>query len=313
LNFELFKPLAVAFGAVFMTHASYAYEPGYPGWALPPGTLIGVNAGSPAPGLYGAEQVFAFPAHQVGPGAAPSPGRTSVHTISSATSLLWVPGWTVLGGTYDALIVQPFTIADAGAPINVQKSGMHNTVLIPVELSYKLGDSGFYVKPALGVGVPDGTITGANGLGSIGNPWWVFQPGVVASYLKDGWKLTANLSEEFNTKSTKTDYRTGNILHLELTGTHTFGSWTIGPVASYIGQVTNDQSSAFYKNTVTTNRYDIYSVGALVGYNFGPVGLDFWATKDTSATATNNGAAPVDKAVIPNGLKLFARLNFKIN
>jgi hypothetical protein len=313
LNFNLFKPLAVAVGAGVMMQASYAYEPGYPGWAVPPGTFIGVTAGSPAPGFYASSEMFVFPARQVGPGAAPSPDRTSVHTVSFAPSLLWAPGWTVLGGTYDALIVQPMTIADAGAPINAQKSGQHNTVLVPVELSYKLGDSGFYVKPGLGVGVPDGTISGANGLGSIGNPWWVFQPGVVASYLKDGWKLSANLSEEFNTKNTKTDYRTGNTLHLELTGTHTFGSWTVGPVATYIGQVTNDHSSAFYNNTVGTDRYSIYSVGALVGYNFGPVGLDFWATKDTSASASNNGASSVDKAVIPTGLKVFARLTFKIN
>ena len=312
LTFEHFKPLAAALGALVLTQASYAYEPGYPGWALPPGTLIGVPAGSPATGLYSANQLFAFPARQVGPGGT-SPSRTSVHTTSYATSLLWAPGWTVLGGTYDALIVQPFTIADAGAPINVQKSGLHNTVIVPIELSYKLGDSGMYVKPTFAMSVPDGTISGANGLGSIGNPWWVFQPGVVVSYLKNGWKLSANLSEELNTKSAKTDYRTGNILHLELTGTHAFGSWTIGPVASYIGQVTNDNSSAYYHNTVGTNRYDIYSVGALVGYNFGPAALDFWATKDTSATASNNGSAPVDKAVVPSGLKLFARLTFKIN
>ena len=101
----------------------------------------------------------------------------------------------------------------AGNPVNVEASGMINTFIAPVELSWKFGDSGFYVKTGLGMYVPDGTVTGVNGLGNLGNPWWTFMPEFVVSYLKDGWNLTANVFEEINTRSTVTQYRSGDILH----------------------------------------------------------------------------------------------------
>jgi hypothetical protein len=81
---------------------------------------------------------------------------------------------------------------------------MINTFIAPVELSWKLGDRGLHVKTGLGMYVPDGTVTGVNGLGNVGNAWWTFMPEFVVSYLKDGWNLTANIFEEINTKSTVT-------------------------------------------------------------------------------------------------------------
>ena len=38
---------------------------------------------------------------------------------------------------------------------------MFNTYIVPVELSWKLGNSGFAFKTGLGIYVPDGTETGA--------------------------------------------------------------------------------------------------------------------------------------------------------
>jgi hypothetical protein len=94
--------------------------------------------------------------------------------------------------------------------------------------------------------VPDGTVSGVNGLGNLGNPWWTFMPEFVVSYLKDGSNFTPNIFEEINTKNTITQYRRRDILHAEFTATKSIGKWTVGPVAYYAGQVTNDQSSAFY-------------------------------------------------------------------
>ncbi|MEI9925544.1 MAG: hypothetical protein WDN50_20715 [Bradyrhizobium sp.] len=79
---------------------------------------------------------------------------------------LFVPGWTFLGATYDAVIVQPFISAGVGNPAGLNPnganvfSGVHNTYFVPVELSWKLGTSGFAVKTGLGIGAPDGTQTG---------------------------------------------------------------------------------------------------------------------------------------------------------
>ncbi len=90
---------------------------------------------------------------------------------------------------------------------------MHNTYIAPVELSWKLGTSGFAVKSGLGIGVPDGTVQGPTGLNNVGNPWWTFQPELIVSYLAGGWNLTAALSDEINTKNSIDDYTSGDIFH----------------------------------------------------------------------------------------------------
>jgi len=210
---------------------AHAYEFGFVGAAQKPGLVVGNAAATPPPGLYMFDQVFTYQSHIVGSGA-PNVGgsATSAHAAEVASGLLWVPGWNFLGASYDAVVVAPFVMADAGNPVNINPSGMHNTFIAPVELSWKLGESGFFVKAGLGIYVPDGTTSGINGLGNVGNPWWTFQPNLVFSYLKDGWNLTANVFQEMNTKSTVTGYKSGDVLHAEFTATKAIGKWTVGPV-----------------------------------------------------------------------------------
>src|SRR3954453_8905962 len=132
---------------------------------------------------------------------------------------------------------------------------MHNAFFAN-ELSWNLGNSGFFVKAGLGMCVPTGPQPGPSGLGNVGNPWWTFQPELVVSYLKDGWNLTANLFQEINTANSITGYRSGDVFHAEFTAPKTIGNWTFGPVAYYAGQVTDDKSSAFYGNAINVNRYN---------------------------------------------------------
>jgi hypothetical protein len=292
-----------------------AYEFGSPGFEQKPGiTLGGGSAGTPPPGLYMFDQFFTYQAKIVGPGA-PNVGgaATPVHVAVEASGLLWVPGWTFLGGTYDAVLVQPFVMADVGNPVNINPAGVHNTYIVPAELSWKLGDSGFFVKTGLGIYVPDGTVGGINGLGNVGNPWWTFQPELIVSYLKDGWNVTANLFLEINTKSTVTGYRSGDIFHAEFTATKTTGNWTVGPVAYYAGQVSDDTSSTFYGGAINANKYDIWAAGGLVGYNFGPVQLNVWALSELSSHAS--GGTPVtgvDTASITKGYSVFAQISYRL-
>ncbi len=280
---------SAAFVATAAWTTADAYEAGYPGWAQKPALTIGATAGDPPPGIYGFNQFFTYQANLTGPGNTllnPTGTKTGLHGAVEANGVLFVPGWTFLGAQYTAVVVQPFIMQSAGSPIDTQSSGMHNTYIVPAELSWKLGDSGFFVKAGLGMYVPDGTKTGINGLGNVGNPWWTFQPEFIVSYLKDGWNLTANLYNEMNTKNTITQYQTGDIFHAEFTATKTFGNWTIGPVGYYVGQITNDKSSDFYHGLINTNKYDLWAAGALVGYNFGPATLNVWALDEFSAHAS---------------------------
>lgn len=299
--------------------AASAYEAGFPGSAQKPGFFLGLVTGAPAPaeGWYSITRFVDYSAKLVGPGAPVSAsGRsTNVEAEVASEAILWSPGWKFLGGAYEAAVVEPAITTDVGSPINADRKGVHNTLFVN-QLAWKLGDSGFFLKTALLTWAPTGTIVGANGLGGPGNPWWTFQPAVIFSYLKDGWNLTVNTSNEINTENTYTHYRTGDILHVDITATKSIGKWTVGPVAYYAGQITNDRSSAFYNYGINANRYNQWAVGGQIGYNFGPVRVDFWALQEVAANASGgfNPARPgVDTAQISRGFTGFFAISVPID
>jgi hypothetical protein len=278
-----------------------------------PGVFLGSSAGVPPPGVYMFDQVFTYEANLTGPGVK-SGAHTGEEFATNVTGFLFVPGWTFLGATYDAVVAGSFTTLSLGAPINAQAGGMHNSYIVPAELSWALG-SGFAVKTGLGIYVPDGTVTGSSGTGNIGMPYYTFQPEVILSYLKDGWNLSAAIYEEFHTANTVDQYRTGDILHADFTATKAIGKWTVGPVASYVGQVTDDSSPIAGATAGHAQRFSVWAAGALVGYDFGPVNVTVWATEDISAKASNLAtlaATGVDPSTTPSGLTVWGSLSFRI-
>ena len=320
--------LAAAGMAAFALTPAKAYEAGYPGAAVKPGVLIGASAGVPPPGIYMFNQVFTYQANLTGPGTAALGlgSRNGVQAAVDVQGFLFVPGWTFLGATYDALIVQPFGMTSIGDPLakfpgfNDQSSGLKNTALIPVELSWKLGTSGFAVKTGLTVVTPDGTIQGPTGLNNAGVPFWTFEPELIVSYLKDGWNLTAALYEEFNTANSFDNYTTGNIFHADFTATKTIGKWTLGPVAYYVAQVSNDRCPIGVCTAINplgtagnAQRYHVFALGGLVEYNFGPASLSVWATQELTAKASNP-AVPTraDASLIAQGMTVFATLSYRL-
>lgn len=301
-----------------------------------PGVFIGASAGVPPPGIYMFNQVWTDQANLTGPGVKALGGNTKVGYQSAVDvqGFLFVPGWTFLGATYDAVIVQPFVMGSLGSPFNIQQSGVHNTYIVPVELSWKLADSGFAIKTGLGIFVPDGTqhafirgftgsaLPGPGGAGYpfIGDPYWTFQPELIVSYLKDGWNLSAAIYDEINTRNTATQYTTGNILHADFTATKTIGQWTFGPVAYYYGQISDDSCSALTCGYLTgtllnPQRFNIWAVGGLLGYNFGSAALSVWATQEVSAKASNPAAVAAlgqDFSLVHQGTTVFATLSYRL-
>jgi hypothetical protein len=310
--------LAAAAIAAFAFSPAYATEGG--DQMTKPGAFIGSSAGVPPPGIYMFNQVFTYQANLTGPGTAalnpPGTHKTGVQAAVDVQGFLFVPGWTFLGATYDAVIVQPFVMQSLGNPINAQAAGMFNTYIVPVELSWKFGTSGFAVKTGLGIYLDDATVNGANGLGGQGNPYWTYQPELILSYIKDGWNLTAAMYVEINTENTVTHYTTGDLFHADFTATKTIGKWTFGPVAYYVGQVTDDKCPASCIATgestlLHSSRYDVWAVGALVGYDFGPASFSVWATQEVSAKVSNPAAA-VDPSVVAQGTTVFATLSYRL-
>jgi hypothetical protein len=298
-----------------------------------PGVLIGASAGVPPPGIYMFNQVFTYQANLAGPGVKSALGGNTKVGDQAAVDVqgfLFVPGWTFLGATYDAVLVVPWVMGSLGQPFNIQEAGMHNTYIVPVELSWKLADSRFAIKTGLGIYAPDGTthnfipgVTGSSagtGYPFIGDPYWTFQPEFIISYLKDGWNLSAAIYDEINTRNTVTHYTTGNILHADFTATKTIGKWTFGPVAYYYGQVSDDSCSppsCGYATGTLLNpqRFDIWAVGGLIGYNFGPAALSVWATQEVSAKASNAAAVAAtgaDFSLVHQGMTVFATLSYRL-
>jgi hypothetical protein len=319
--------LAAAGVAAIAASPAFATEGG--DQATKPGAFIGSSAGVPPPGIYMFNQVFTYQANLIGPGTTNAlgngPGQhTGVQAAVDVQGFLFVPGWTFLGATYDAVIVQPFVMQSVGAPVNAQAAGAFNTYIVPIELSWKLWDSGFAVKTGVGIYLEDGTINhGAalNGLGNVANPYWTFQPELILSYLKDGWNLTAALYEEINTANEFSHYTTGDIFHADFTATKTIGKWTFGPVAYYVAQVTNDSCPAscvaFYgmadPTTAHVQSYSEWAVGGLLGYDFGPASFSVWATQEVGGRAANhNVAAAVDPSLLAEGMTVFATLSYQL-
>jgi hypothetical protein len=88
-----------------------------------PGVPIGSSAGVPPPGIYMFNQVFTFQGNLAGPGVKTALGGNTHVGVQAAVDVqgfLFVPGWTFLGATYDALVVQPFVMDSLGSPVNVQ-------------------------------------------------------------------------------------------------------------------------------------------------------------------------------------------------
>jgi hypothetical protein len=319
------KALLAAAGVIALSWSpAYALEPGQAAQSKA-GVLIGASAGVPPPGIYMFNQVFTYQANLAGPGTSAIGTKTGVHANVDVQGFLFVPGWTFLGATYDALIVQPFVDTSVGTPINTQASGVHNTYIVPVELSWKLGTSGFQFKTGLGIYTPDGTVNGIAGTGNTGAAYWTFQPEAIISYLANGWNLSAAVYAEFNTQSTVSGYTGGDILHADFTATKTFGKWTIGPVAYYEGQVSNDSCSSITCQTLygvtpasvaglTNNRFNVWAVGGLVAYDFGPAALSVWATQEVSAKASNAAAAAAgaDGSTVTQGMTVFATLSYRL-
>jgi hypothetical protein len=317
-----FKALLAAAGvAAFAFSPANAYED--QSWKTKPGSFIGASAGMPPPGIYMFNQVFTYQSNFAGPGVnnALGGGKVGLQAAVDVQGFIFVPGWTFLGATYDALIVQPFVMDSIGQPIPAQASGVFNTYFVPVELTWKLGTSGFVVKSGLAFYAPTGTIQGATGLNNQGRPYWTFQPELAISYLANGWNLTAFLYDEINTANSRDNYTTGDIFHVDFTATKTIGKWTLGPVGYYVAQVSDDKCpigvcTAFNPGGILTHtqKFQLFALGGLVEYNFGAASFSVWATQEIFAKASGaiNPLNGEDISLITRGSTVFATLSYRL-
>jgi hypothetical protein len=286
--------------AAFVTGAatgeSFAVEPGdFTNYLR--GASQGLALGAlPPPGLYGG---VAFDV--TGAGASPGKGNQSTAFASNPApgfgqSLLWVPGWTIFGGTYAFNIVQGEYYGMSLSSINppfaasaINGPELANTTINPFTLSWTLGHNWF-------------TAIGINIIAPIGSQWrstvsdlnlnpdyWTFAPAWAISYIDPNWFLSANFRYDINTASrgvtmgapflgnAANGFVSGNELFGDFTGLYRVGKWQFGPVGYFEAQTTADKPGGGVPCTPAICGYQSQiALGALVGYDFGPVALQAW-------------------------------------
>ncbi len=294
-----------------------AYESGYGGFAFDTGAFLNAPATTPPPGLYGSLIYNQVSLTIRGPGAPYVNGYagnpTDLYIAAPVEIISYVPGFTLLGGVYSFTFAQQENVNAANTPANFAREGFHNSAITPISLGYKLSE-GLYAKINLTAVVPDGTQDGFNGLGNAGVPFTTIFPRLTTTYEKNGITFNNNIGAELNTENPITGYTTGVILRDEATLTATFSRLTIGPAIAYIGQVTDDKSSFYYRYAINTNRYNQLAAGGIIGYDFGAVSLAVYGLNQVFANAS--GGTPrvlggPDTATTNGGLNIFFQASFK--
>jgi hypothetical protein len=217
--------------------------------------------------------------------------------------LLWVPGWKFLGADYAMGIAEPFDYTNlrvkgglaqslglpAGASLSGSQWGMFNTILIPYSLSWKL-PCDFFIKHSLGIALNDGT-SNPGTQGTLGNTaldsasmapssngYYWFDPTLGVSWLHNGWNASIDFHYSFPLKDTGTGYTSGQQIAVDYTITKTCGKWTVGVGIAEETQTTNDSWGSIPVGTPfngADQRANAWTIGPIVGYNFGPCSLQF--------------------------------------
>lgn len=221
--------------------------------AAEPGQTVGQAPGAPLPvGLYFID-TSSFGVRDIAP--------RSTDSNINLPSFVWATPADVAGGRLQLIVLQPIAVSSTGgAPY---QSGFGQT-LLAAQVAWKLG-SNLNFSYLLGAYLPSQTKI------VIQNP--VLHQRFAITYNGDGWNLTANFlyGTYFDTTS-----RTGayypDFLNLDLTATKKFGKWEVGPVA--FGATDLPTRNPGYA------RQGQFAVGGLVGYNFGPVNLQAYVTRE---------------------------------
>ena len=196
--------------------------------------------------------------------------------------------------------------------MNTQGGPIH-TSFTPISLSWNLGH-GWFGAIAFTVVGPDGSAWHSTPLDANLNPdYWTFAPGAALSYIDANWLASANLRYDVNTASRGVTmalggtplgngYISGNELFGDFTVLYKLGKWQFGPVAYFEAQTTADRPGGGVSCAVSgvCGFQSQAAVGALVGYDFGPVALQVWFDET------------VECANAVCGLDVWSRLSFKL-
>ncbi|GJE42549.1 transporter [Methylobacterium soli] len=218
-----------------------------------PGQTVGLPAGAPLPIGLTFIDTSSFGSRDIRP--------RSTDSNVNLPSFIWATPWSIAEGRLQFVVLQPITASSTRGA--AYQSGFGQT-LLAAQVAWKLGRD-LNVSYLLGAYLPSDTRI------VIQNP--VLHQRFAVTYNGGGWNLTANIlyGTLLDTTSPSGTFYP-DFLNLDLTATKKFGKWEVGPVAF--------GSTDLPTRNPTYRRQGQFAVGGLVGYNFGPVNLQAYVTRD---------------------------------
>jgi hypothetical protein len=198
--------------------------------------------------------------------------------------IVWSTPWTLLGARVESYVAVPsvsvnaphtgnvVTAGGAVVPTGTHVSGIYNP-FAAVGLAWDLGN-GWGVSEFVGSYLPTNN--------TLGQDFFTFNERLGVTWAQGPWSLTGHVIYGItgNNDSTSVGAALGtktspNYVNLDLTGTYTIGKWSFGAV----GFGSWDVSGVSFTG-VPYAKQSQFAVGPFAGYNFGPVILQAWVTRD---------------------------------
>lgn len=272
--------------ALLNSVSAHAHEPGTP-TIMPTGASIGVPVGAnPPPGLYYSNRNEYFTG-EVYNGDVALP--IDIDVRASAQQFHWVPGNTILGGTYRAMVLMPIVWADQNSSgVESDQFALGDMTISPLNLSWMVAP-GVFVQSGISFGLPTGEFSTATGSLNTGTNAFSTGFDVGFSYLNDGWNLSAHANYFIYGENPDTDYRSGQELLINWTAMKDIGGLKIGPVGYWRKQMTDDRNDgSFYGGTIS-GRAEQVGLGIGVSKQFGPVEVNLNYVHDFKVENTLGG------------------------
>ena len=277
---------SVVAAAVMTAGASHAREPGIP-TMVPTGGIVGVPAGAnPPPGIYYLNRNEFFDAAVYG-GSTKTPIRLKVR--SSANQLHFVPGNTLFGGSYRAMVTVPFVnVSRSGVGPKSSEFGVGDIIISPLNVSWML-QPGIFVQSGLSFSLPTGSFSAAPTAINLGTNAYAASAEIGFSYLRKGWNLTAHATYFTHGENPDTNYTSGDELFVSWTALKDIGGLSIGPVGYFRKQVSSDSTKGLAYGGATFGKAEQYGAGIGVTKRFGPVEVNVNYIHDYHIRDTSGG------------------------
>jgi len=208
--------------------------------------------------------------------------RAAYHSdeVASVPVLVWSTPWTLFNGRIESYVAVPSL---AGTNVNPRGAGTtthYSGFVAPfaaVGEAWDLGN-GWGVSEFVGGYAPSNN--------SIGVDYYTFNERLGVTWAQGPWSLTghvvygitgnslASQTAGFGTKVAP------NYVTLDLTATYTIGKWSFGAAAFGEWDVSHTSFTGAAGTGGTYAKQSVFAVGPYVGYNFGPVILQTYVTRD---------------------------------